>query len=71
MTLNQEFRIVFQPKNPEQFAGRRRFAIGAGQMHKYLGNDNVQVAIDKALQSIEDSFTKRFRKHGAISFYRK
>jgi hypothetical protein len=70
-TLNQEFRIVFQPKNPSLFEGRRRFAIGAGQIAKYLGEENAGTAILKALCSYDDSYTKKFRAHGDITFYRK
>lgn len=71
MSINREFRIVFQPKNPEEFGGRRRFAIGGGSIAKYLGADNAAVAIEKALQSTEDCFKKKFRTKGEICFYNK
>lgn len=69
MSLNKEFRVVFQPKNPEEFGGRRRFAIGAGSVAKYIGEENAKTAIEKAVQSTQDCFKKKFRTHGQISFY--
>lgn len=71
MTLNQEFKIVFQPHKPEHYNGRRRFAIGAGQMHRYLGEDNVQKTIDMLFSSTDQNFERSLRAHGKIKFYRK
>lgn len=70
-TLNQTFKIVFQPKNPDDFQGRRRFLIGAYSLHKYLGEKNAEVAISKALMNKNDRYTKLFRTKGRIDFYNK
>ena len=67
---NNEFKIVFQPKNPEIY-GKRRFAVGAGKLHKYVGVKNANKAILRALKSLEDKETVRLRKFGRIDFYRK
>lgn len=69
MSLNQEFRVVFQPKETLLYNGKRRFAIGAGSIAKYVGEKNAQTAITKALAGGEDRFTIKFRKHGRIDFY--
>lgn len=69
MSINQEFRIVFQPKETLLYNGKRRFAIGGGSIAKYVGQANAETAIKKALNSGEDRFTIKFRKHGQIDFY--
>lgn len=73
MTLNSEFRIVFQPKNPEMYGGKRRFAIGAYSIQKYVGEANAYSAIMKALDrtAMADKFTIKFRANGSITFYNK
>lgn len=68
MKLNKEFRIVFQPKNPEIY-GKRRFCVGAYSLHKYIGVKNSNTAIISALKSKEQRYTKKFRKYGRIDFY--
>lgn len=70
-TLNQIFKVIFQPKNPADFGGRRRFAVGAYSLHKYLGVENSHVAITKALRNKGDRYTKLFRTKGRIDFYNK
>lgn len=69
--VNREFRVVFVPYNPEKYNGRRRFAIGGGSIWKYIGEENAATAIEKAFNCPDDSFTKKFRKHGKIIFYTK
>ena len=69
MSLNKEFRAVFQPKDPQNFSNKRRFAVGMGSIAKYIGAENAGKAIEKALNSTTDSITVKFRTHGAISFY--
>lgn len=69
-SINKEFRIVFQPKDPELF-GRRRFAIGGLSLKKYIGEKNANTAITKAFESKTDKVSFRFRKHGRIDFYPK
>lgn len=71
MNPNSEFRIVFQPKYPEQHRNRRRFAIGAKSLHKYIGLENANTALIKALKSKKDIEIVKFRTHGSITFYSK
>lgn len=73
--LNKEFRIVFQPKHVSNdlFAekSKKRFLVGAGQLSKYITENNVKSAVLKALNSLEDKTTIKYRKYGRIDFYRK
>lgn len=69
MTLNKEFKFVFSPKNTEDFGGRRRFAIGAGSLHKYVGEKNAEVVIRRAIQSKDDRTIVKFRTKGAVYVY--
>lgn len=69
MTLNREFKFVFNPKEPEQFNGRRYFGIGANSLYKYIGAANAETVIRKALASKDDKIKIKFRKHGAIYVY--
>lgn len=68
--LNREFRIVFQPKDPELY-GKRRFAVGAGSLHKYIGQYNANKALSKAIESGMDKFTAKYRSFGRVDFYSK
>lgn len=70
LSVNKEFRIVFQPKDPEKF-GKRRFAIGGQSLKKYIGEKNANKAITKAFESKADKVSLRFRKFGRIDFYLK
>lgn len=69
--VNRHFRIVFQPKDPSLFGGRRRFCVGGLSLAKYIGEDNAQTAIEKAFQNAADRYTKLFRTKGRIDFYNK
>jgi hypothetical protein len=69
IVLNKEFRFTFQPKDPEQFGGRKRFSVGVGQLHKYVGEDNAMTVIEKAFESPEDRGRIKFRVRGWIDFY--
>lgn len=69
MTLNKEFTIVFQPKDREIYNGKRRFAVGAYSLEKYVGKKNAEVAIQRATDCLEDKIRIRLRKHGIIDFY--
>lgn len=71
MTLNREFKIVFQPKDPGNFGDKRRFAVGAYSLGKYVGEMNAKTALSRALKSKDDKCTVRLRKHGRIDFYTK
>lgn len=68
---NRDFRIVFQPKNPELYGGKRRFAVGANSLHKYIGLENAHNAFVRALKSKSDNVTVKLRKLGRIDFYSK
>lgn len=65
--LNKLFTIVFQPK-PE-ISPKRRFAVGAYSLHKYIGEKNAKTAIERALASDQDKYTVRLRAHGSVQFY--
>lgn len=69
MKLNREFIVVFQPKDRSLFADKRRFAVGAYSLHKYVGKRNAKTAVERALKSDMDKITIKLRKHGRIDFY--
>lgn len=68
-TINKEFIITFQPKDPAAHNGKRRFSVGALSLGKYIGNKNAETAISAALERGEDKFRKKFRAHGLVDFY--
>lgn len=69
--INREFIIVFQLNNPDEFHGKRRFAVGANSLDRYVGKKNAKTAVSRALNSKDDKCTVRLRKHGRIDFYSK
>lgn len=66
--FNKDFRIVFQPKDIEKY-GKRRFAIGAGKLAEYIGEDNAKVAFEKASGMMTDKLRVKFRVAGWVDFY--
>lgn len=66
--FNKDFRIVFQPKDIERY-GKRRFAIGAGKLAEYIGEDNAKVAFEKASGMMTDKLRIKFRVAGWVDFY--
>lgn len=70
LKLNNEFKVVFQPRDPEQY-GKRRFGIGACSLEKYIGENNANTAIEKALNLRMYKLRLRYRKHGIIDIYLK
>lgn len=66
--FNKDFRIVFQPKDIERY-GKRRFAIGAGKLAEYIGEDNAKVAFEKASGMMTDKLRVKFRVAGWVDFY--
>jgi hypothetical protein len=68
MNINLQFRIVFQPKDPQLY-GKRRFAVGAKSLHKYIGILNAHNCFVRALNSKTDKYTVKLRKYGRIDFY--
>jgi len=67
--LNRHFKVVFKPKRPKDYGGRKRFFIGIYQLHKYIGEKNAENVILKALNSQEDRYKKAFRTKGKVYFY--
>jgi len=67
--INKNFRIIFQPNDRDRFNGRRRFGVGAGQLHKYIGEHNANTSFEKALEGTDDRFVRRLRKEGSVTFY--
>lgn len=70
MNFNRQFRIVLQPYDPGKH-GKRRFAVGAYSLHKYVGQDNANKALQRAIYSKTDKYTVRLRSFGSIEFYSK
>lgn len=71
INLLREFNIVFQPNNREEFDGRRRFLVSGNRLAEYIGVKNANDAIQRAWESGEDKFTRKFRKLGKVDFYTK
>ena len=70
MNFNKHFRIVLQPKDPN-LHGKRRFAVGAYSLFKYVGQENANKALQRAISSKTDKYTVRLRSFGSIEFYSK
>ena len=68
--INKNFRIVFQEKR-EPSEPRARYAVGAGRLHLYIGEDNAKKCFEKALASSTDKKEIKLRKHGVVIFYNK
>jgi len=66
--FNKDFRIVFQPKDVERY-GKRRFAIGAGKLAYYIGEENAKKAFEKAYECTDDKIRIKFRVAGWVDFY--
>lgn len=71
VSANLDFKIVFEPYDKSQFNNKRRFAIGAGKLANYVGEENAQTLIDKAYKSGKDKIRFRLRTKGIIDFYSK
>ncbi len=69
MRLNREIRIVFQPKDPSLHDGKRRFGVGVHSLSKYVGEENAEMALERAEKSDADKCTVKLRKHGRVDFY--
>lgn len=68
--VNKEFIIVFNPKDKAQYNNRKYFIVKASQLHKYIGEDNAEKAFIKAMKSKDQRWTRKYREHGYIMFYR-
>lgn len=71
INVNKEFIVVFQPKQPELYSNKRRFAIGGKSLAKYIGEYNAEVALERAWNAGEDKYRVKLRKHGIVDFYTK
>ncbi|HVW97536.1 MAG TPA: hypothetical protein VHA56_16300 [Mucilaginibacter sp.] len=71
--INKHFRIVYEPKLKSVGAmfARVRFAVGAGQLEKYVGAETAFKAATNAYQSKRQIYTLRHRTFGRIDFYSK
>lgn len=67
--FNKEYKIVFQPKEKEAYNNNRRFAVGAGRLVYYIGEDNAKTCFDKAGKMTTDKLRFKFRKMGIVDFY--
>lgn len=67
--FNKEFKIVFQPKNKEQFDNKRRFAVGAGRLENYIGKSNTDAVIKRAEKMTTDKIRIKFRETGIVDVY--
>lgn len=68
--LNQQFRIVLQPKPGIDPKNRRRFAVGAYSLDKYVGEYNAVKALNRAIKyQKKDILSISLPKHGKIQFY--
>lgn len=67
--FNREFKIVFQPKEKENFNNKRRFAVGAGRLEIYIGKSNAEVVFKKGMELTKDKIRIKFRKHGIVDIY--
>lgn len=71
VSANLDFKIVFEPYDKSLFNNNRRFAIGAGKLANYVGEENAQTLIDKAYKSGKDKICFRLRTKWIIDFYSK
>lgn len=68
-TINKEFKIVFEPKDKEAHNNNRRFAVGAGRLADYIGEQNANTCFEKAMKSTTDKVRFKFRVQGIVDFY--
>ena len=67
--FNKQYKIVFQPKEKEAYNNNRRFAVGAGRLAHYIGEDNAATCFQKAEKMTTDKVRFKFRKQGIVDFY--
>lgn len=70
-TINKEFKIVFEPKDKTRFENNRRFAVGAGRLADYIGEQNATTCFEKAMKITTDKIRFKFRVQGIVDFYLK
>ena len=67
--FNKEYKIVYQPKEKEAYNNNRRFAVGAGRLAHYIGEENAKTCFEKAEKMKTDKVRFKFRKMGIVDFY--
>ena len=67
--INKEFKIVFEPKEKERFNNNRRFAVGAGKLADYIGEQNAQTLFEKAMKTKTDKVRFKLIVQGIVDFY--
>lgn len=67
--FNKIYRIVFQPKEKEKFNNNRRFAVGAGRLDHYIGEEKAKICFDKAEKLTKDKIRIKFRETGIVDIY--
>ena len=67
--FNKEYKIVFQPKEKEAYNNNRRFAVGAGRLAHYIGEENAKTCFEKSEKMKTDKVRFKFRKMGIVDFY--
>ena len=70
MSLNRNYRIVYTPKNKEQY-NYKRFFVSPYQLSSYIGFCNANKVVRTALSMRVDKSTLKFRKYGKIEIYLK
>lgn len=69
-STNKEWKIVFTCNKRHVLGKYMRIFIGAGQIAKYVGPENAITALIGAAAAKGDKYTKKFRTHGRLEFYR-
>lgn len=71
MWFRSNYYIVFTPKKPRKYSGRKRFLVSARMLYKYVGSEASNKAICEAYRSQLQKFTIKFRSSGKLEFYSK
>jgi len=64
--LNNELRVFFQDK-----LSKKWHPVGVYSLHKFVGQENANKAILKALNSNLDNYSKKYRSFGTVKIYQK
>ncbi len=71
INLEREFIIRFTANKRHELGRYFRKVVKSESLPFYIGDENTLTAITKALESVDDKFTIKFRKHGRVEFWRK
>jgi hypothetical protein len=61
--------VVFSPRFPQLFNGRKRFFVTLNTMSNYIGSENAHNLIIKLEKVQQDKTTWKFRNHGKLEIY--